>query len=439
MSGFQRAALVLGAVATAVSSYAMAAPSAPIWSWLATPTREDWAALSPEAASDPAQVARVILRCHVEDDGALNLCEVVHEAPAGLGFGKAALALSAKFRRVSPQSPDQRQIDVPLQWVTADTAPDWLRKPTADQVLGVFPTEAAKQGREGSAVINCAVTVQGALGDCVTIRETPAGAGFGAAAIALTPQFLMKPALFQGRPVRSFVSLPVNFKFPQGGMGSALSKRLLPPDIGWLEAPSYADVVAAYPKRARADRKAGHAMLACDLTSEGRLTECQVVRSEPSGYGFDSAAKVLARQFRVDVGSGPDSAKATRTIMVHLPVTFDPAMLDAATPVVGKPKWSALPSAEATRAAFGEIATTETARVMLRCLVQQGGALTGCSVESESPPGAGVGKAALALSTTFRLSTWTIEGLPTVGGSVRIPLRYESGPASESADGTPRK
>jgi hypothetical protein len=43
----------------------------------------------------------------------------------------------------------------------------------------------------------------------------------------------------------------------------------------------------------------------------------------------------------------------------------------------------------------------------------------------------GIGQAALALAPTFRLSTWTAEGLPVVGGAINIPLRYEA----KAADG----
>ncbi|MDB5422618.1 MAG: putative TonB protein, partial [Phenylobacterium sp.] len=68
-----------------------------------------------------------------------------------------------------------------------------------------------------------------------------------------------------------------------------------------------------------------------------------------------------------------------------------------------------------------------TVQVMLACVVQQGGGVSDCTVQREQPAGIGVGQAALALATHFRLTTWTAEGLPTVGGTVKIPLRYEGG------------
>ena len=42
-----------------------------------------------------------------------------------------------------------------------------------------------------------------------------------------------------------------------------------------------------------------------------------------------------------------------------------------------------------------------------------------------APAGLGYGEAAMKLSPYFRLAVWTDEGLPTVGGTVSIPLRFD--------------
>ena len=46
-------------------------------------------------------------------------------------------------------------------------------------------------------------------------------------------------------------------------------------------------------------------------------------------------------------------------------------------------------------------------------------------VESETPQDLGYAAAAMTLTPQFRLAVWTDEGLPTVGGTVRIPLRFD--------------
>ena len=78
--------------------------------------------------------------------------------------------------------------------------------------------------------------------------------------------------------------------------------------------------------------------------------------------------------------------------------------------------------------AFQKLNTPGTIRTVLNCTVEQGGALGGCKVDSESPAGAGA--VALTLMPRFKVSTWTMEGLPTVGGTIRVPLRYEAEPAA---------
>jgi hypothetical protein len=62
---------------------------------------------------------------------------------------------------------------------------------------------------------------------------------------------------------------------------------------------------------------------------------------------------------------------------------------------------------------------------MSRCRVAAGGRLQGCALEQETPLNEGYGQAALAMIPEFRVSLWTDEGLPTVGGTVRVPMRFD--------------
>lgn len=59
------------------------------------------------------------------------------------------------------------------------------------------------------------------------------------------------------------------------------------------------------------------------------------------------------------------------------------------------------------------------------CGVGADGALSECKVQSEDPAALGYGDAALRLAPYFRLAVWTEEGLPAVGGVVRMPLRFD--------------
>jgi len=386
------------------------------------PTRADFIAAEAEVRRTGV-FSRAVARCAVGDDGALTDCRVTRETPLGGGAGAALLSLVPKYRRAPPGTDGARQVDIANGWGPADTAPDWVKRPTPEQLLEVFPTEAARKGISGRAVISCIITAQGGLSECVTTDESPAGLGFGGAAIALTPQFLMRPATLAGQPVPATISIPVNFRL-MGAMPVGDAKKVFPPNVAWAEAPTFADVAAAYPKKARAEGKSGRVTLACAMTPAGRLANCTVAASEPFGYGFDTAAKSLARLFVFPVTT-EDDKKATRDVTVHLPISFDPTVLAAAAPAVGKPTWVRIPDEAQIKAAFADVKETATVRARLACTVQAGGAVGACSVVSETPEGKGAGAAAMKLAPTFRLSTWSNEGLPVVGGSVVIPLRYE--------------
>lgn len=426
-------AAAAGLLAMGASACALAAEKADP-AWVTTPPKESWYSAWPAKARAAGVGGWAVMGCHLEDDGALSGCRAIHESPSGQGFGAALVSLAGQYRHKAPTGKASRDLLIPGDWFELDTPPDWLRKPSPEQLVAVYPKQALAQGIAGRAVVGCLVTPQGVLMDCVPLSETPAGSGFGSAAVALTPQFLMKPGRRKGVPVVSMVAIPINWE-GMGGRPTEIigSRRVVPGELPWAEAPSYTDVAAAYPKKAQAEKLAGRATLACALSEQGRLNSCDVATVEPRGYGFDTAAKALAKQFRFEVATDADR-KATRSVDIHLTMVFDPSMLGVATPLVGKPRWAALPKAEQMQATFAGLGVTGTARVTLECTVQQGGSVSGCRVASEDPAGKGVGTAALSLAPAFRLTTWTAEGLPTVGGTVRIPIRYESdAPAAAAA------
>jgi TonB family protein len=258
------------------------------------------------------------------------------------------------------------------------------------------------------------------------VEETPAGVGFGDAAVALTPQLLMKPARLKGEAVLSTANIPISWVGLAGAAGALIpGRKVARPDLPWSTAPSYAEVAAAYPAKAREAKIGGRATIGCDLNKEGRLVNCVTVSAEPKGYGFEAAAKGLMKSFTLPVENEADR-KVVQSVSVHMPVVFAPVMLTDAKPLSGKPVWARLPDAEELDKAFANVKAGDPVRVMMECQVVARGAVEGCRVESEAPAGAGVAAAALALAPGFRLTPWTAEGLPVIGASVRIPLRYQA-------------
>lgn len=320
--------------------------------------------------------------------------------------------------------------------------PEWLKQPSAESLLAVLPAEAVRKGVDGSALIRCIVTLQGRLRDCHVLKETPPAVGYGAAALALSSQFLLQPGLKNGVPYETEVIIPIAWRdvgtqraylpaFPK------ISDRTLA-NIVWSSAPSVADVSNAYPKRARARKVSGHVVLSCSLNAKGALTDCIDTVVEPTSYGFETAARELAKRF-----VGPTKTQdGTPLTGVHtlVPFTFDAETLASPSPEIGKPHWTALPTGEEFTRSFPEAASKagiDKARVVMNCTVADGGALTGCQIVSEDPPGYGLGQGAAGLAKSFKVTVWTEEGLPTIGGTVRVPIRYDFSQPPPAAPSTP--
>jgi TonB family protein len=194
----------------------------------------------------------------------------------------------------------------------------------------------------------------------------------------------------------------------------------------WTSAPTAADLAAAYPAKARAEGIGGGVELTCTVLRSGALSDCDVLAESARGYGFGAAARKLVGKLTVaGVPTGTE---------LRVPVTFAPEVLKPGPMTVKTPKWTATPTAADMQALVPKQADgPNEARVTLVCDVLDGGALSGCAIDREEPAGQGFGAAVLALAPKFRTDLMSVEGQPTVGAKVRLPVRFSLKPVQQAA------
>lgn len=110
---------------------------------------------------------------------------------------------SIKIAAIAPPAPDAG-----MEVITG--RPIWLRRPTADELRRYYPDRALRREKEGVVSLACIVRTDGALA-CAVDEESPAGWGFGQAALQISQAYRMQPATRDGRPVEARYTLRVPF------------------------------------------------------------------------------------------------------------------------------------------------------------------------------------------------------------------------------------
>jgi TonB family protein len=184
---------------------------------------------------------------------------------------------------------------------TPGPAPAAAPQAPPDPALAFYPAKARADGVEGAAVLKCRRNEHLALVGCVLVSETPAGAGFGAAAMAMAAQAKDNPAVdVPEAKTQPPGNIEIRFRLHPPSIKpdvTLMAHLVTPPTI--VTKPTAAQVQAAYPERALSDQVEGAAIIDCAVSVGGGLTACRVLRESPGGYGFGAAALDLAADFKM--------------------------------------------------------------------------------------------------------------------------------------------
>jgi TonB family protein len=345
-------------LAAAVHSACSAAP-APVTKrpdWAETPSGADLSANFPPIAKELGMEGRTVIVCDVGVTGSLKNCKVAEETPKEMGFGAAALRLSAAFR-MTPMMRDGKAIEsdvrIPLTFRIPSLHTETPPSAGSEQALSAaravveaspnyIPRSMAEDDRQIAAIERSppsdtpTKTVEAYLQVRKSTRDDDRAAVGEASAQALASLFSEAQLheilrFFQG-PGRDALqrtgdvgaeysqlsrdnNLLVRFRQRQTFcakiacdpspatlqqlaavlQGAALQN----PD--WLEQPDKRQLASSTPVWAQRFGVSGAAILLCQAGDVGLLKDCLVAGETVSGMGFGAAALRLAKYYRFDL------------------------------------------------------------------------------------------------------------------------------------------
>ncbi|WP_374467895.1 TonB family protein [Phenylobacterium sp.] len=325
------------------------------------------------------------------------------------------------------------------------TEPDWLRRPSGEDMADAYPMIGQVLEIEGRAVIACAVSTAGLLEGCSVVEEAPAAIGFGAASLELSRLFRMRPLSRDGEPVTGgTVRIPIAFRLPPprpdpptagvpptaaalaAGRAIVDGLEVIPAAQAHYEARAQTLITTTQTAAAEADRRAAaealraavgarmpelreaYAAAFARALSEAELTALAQEAGTPGravwrpGQAREALEQDLHGEFLRRAAPVARAAFCAK----HACAPRGSAFLPRADDPIWEPIWADRPNPGAVIAATPMVAKLMGlgGQVRLRCRVTRNGVLEDCRAVAEAPAGLGFAAAAVRLSQAYRLS-----------------------------------
>lgn len=337
--------------------------------WAERPTPEELAPGYPELAQHLALEGVVRLRCEVAPTGVLTDCRVAHESPKGMGFGPAALKMSATFKMRPPLQPGARHPDTTVQIpITfrlpptppapaappldaqkkqlldqfadeADPALAWLaqvrqsaellktaRDPGVDEETAAAAVDASvaaaerlapQMRRDYLAVAGAELTVE-ELTELVAFARTPAGKRY----LTHNPQRVkgfeaLRAETGRRQRFEAHAALCARLACDQKPKDDDVEPMEPDPELvilQWSRRPSPAEERAAWPFASIFGVSLA-GILTCTVGAQGAPEDCQVLVAYPEPLGAARAALTLAEIHRVPPEALTSGAAGRRTVL----------------------------------------------------------------------------------------------------------------------------
>lgn len=279
---------------------------------------------------------RAVLSCAITPEGDSE-CTAEEETPEGMGFAAAAELIARDWRfspRVENGQAVATNVRIPIDFqnetdlaapidpsirviATRGAAlptqpPADFQAPPSDDMIAIsacrvqrgsvcdadppatsqtdawawrYPAVAHQQERDGRALVSCAVRSDRRI-DCAAERETPAGLGFGQAAVVVMQDALAHAANVEPATiVRSVVTF--NTRAPGEPIQLEPEWERHQPVEGRF-----------FPQRALERGQEGRVLLICTIQAD-RTVDCTALEETPSGFGFGATAVRIKEAMRV--------------------------------------------------------------------------------------------------------------------------------------------